>query len=59
MIITFLDNIILGLFNPYSYLGHQEPLIQIFQQKIMDQSTNLGKLHRLLGNIYYDFVLFI
>ena len=54
LITKFLKNIILGLFDPYSYLGYQEPIESIFKQKIMDKSTKLGQLHNLLGNIFKD-----
>lgn len=54
LITKFLKNIIFGLFDPYSYLGHQEPIKSIFKQKIMDESTKLGQLHNLLGNIFKD-----
>ena len=55
LITNFLKHIILGLFNPYSYLGHQEPMKQIFKHKIMNTSTTLGELHNLLGNNLEDY----
>ena len=38
LITNFLKNIILGLFDPYSYLGYQEPIESIFKLKIIAEN---------------------